>query len=81
MAGNITKLAGILFKNWINKNEYNEVVKLTNIVHDEINAEVKEEYAEETAKALSECMEKAGNVWVKIVHLKADAQIVDYWSH
>ena len=81
MAGNITKLAGILFKNWINKNEYNEVVKLTNIVHDEINAEVKEEYGEETAKALSECMEKAGNVWVKIVHLKADAQIVDYWSH
>ncbi len=81
MAGNITKLAGILFKNWINKNEYSEVVKLTNIVHDEINAEVKEEYAEETAIALSECMEKAGNVWVKIVHLKADSQIVNYWSH
>jgi DNA polymerase-1 len=81
MAGNITKLAGILFTNWIDKNHYNDVVKLTNIVHDEINAEVKEEYAEETALALSECMETAGDVWVKIVKLKATSVISDYWGH
>jgi DNA polymerase-1 len=80
-AGNITKLAGILFSDWINKNNYNKVVKLTNIVHDELNAEVKEEYAEETAIALSECMETAGDVWVKIVKLKATAVISDYWGH
>lgn len=80
-AGNITKLAGILFTNWIDKNDYNDVVKLTNIVHDEINAEVKEEYAEKTALALSECMETAGDVWVKIVKLKATSVISDYWGH
>ena len=54
-AGNITKLAGILFTKWIDEHNYNKVVKLTNIVHDELNAEVKEEYADETAKALSMC--------------------------
>tara|TARA_R110000764_G_scaffold20407_8_gene52447 strand:+ start:1705 stop:3669 length:1965 start_codon:yes stop_codon:yes gene_type:complete len=80
-AGNITKLAGVLFTRWITKSNYNDCVKLTNIVHDEINVEVKDEYAEETAIALSECMEKAGDVWVKIVKLKADAVITEYWSH
>jgi len=81
MAGNITKLAGVLFTEWVDCKNYNNVVKLTNIVHDEINVEVKEKYAKESAIALSYYMEKAGAVWVKIVKLKADCSTVEYWSH
>lgn len=80
-AGGITKFAAILFRRWILDNDMQDVVFITNLVHDEINVEVKEEFAEETARALEQCMGKAGDKWCKIVPLKAEAAIVDYWTH
>lgn len=47
----------------------------------EINLEVKEDIAELAAKELEKAMEKAGNKWCKIVPLKADAVITNYWNH
>lgn len=80
-AGGITKFAVILMRNWILEQKLHNEVFITNIVHDEINLEVKEEYAELAARALEKAMETAGNKWCKIVPLKADAVVTDYWTH
>jgi DNA polymerase I len=80
-AGGITKLAPIYYRNWIKENNLENVIKITNLVHDEINIEAKCEYAELAAKNLERCMQKAADVWCKTIQLSADAAIVDYWSH
>lgn len=80
-AGDITKAAGISFRNWIYESNYESRVYITNIIHDEINVEAPTELSEEVAKALKKSMEDAGSKWCKTVKLKADAQIKDYWTH
>lgn len=80
-AGGITKLAPILFRKWILENELQDVVFITNLVHDEINVEVKEDYAQIAAENLERCMEEAGARWCKTIPLHADAVITDYWTH
>ena len=80
-AGSITKFAGILFRKWIIDNNLIDVVAITNLVHDEINVEAREDYSKMTAIALEECMEEAGKKWCDTVPLKADAVITDYWNH
>ena len=62
-------------------NNLEEHILITNLVHDEINIEAKEEYAELAATNLEKCMQKAADVWCKTIKLSADAAIVDYWSH
>lgn len=80
-AGGITKLAPIYYRKWIMDNNLEEHILITNLVHDEINIEAKEEYAELAATNLEKCMQKAADVWCKTIKLSADAAIVDYWSH
>jgi DNA polymerase-1 len=80
-AGGITKLAPIYYREWIMENNLEDYILITNLVHDEINIEAKEEYAELAAKNLEICMQKAADVWCKTIKLSADAAIVDYWSH
>jgi DNA polymerase I-like protein with 3'-5' exonuclease and polymerase domains len=80
-AGGITKLAPILFRQWILENELQDVVFITNLVHDEINVEVHESYAQLAAKNLEICMKKAADKWCKTIPLNADAVITDYWQH
>jgi DNA polymerase I len=80
-SGSITKYAAILFREWLLENDRYKIIKITNIVHDEINLEVKVEYANLAAKHLERCMEQAGEVWCKLVPLKAKAAITNYWSH
>jgi DNA polymerase I len=80
-AGGITKLAPILFRRWILENELQDVVFITNLVHDEINVEVREDYAQLAAKNLEICMKKAADKWCTIVPLNADAVITNHWTH
>lgn len=80
-AGSITKMAGVLFYNWIRDNSLFGMVDITNIIHDEINVESKKEYSVKAAKALEKCMEEAGKPWCKTVPLKAGAKITNYWTH
>lgn len=80
-AGSITKFAGILFRNWVLENNLQDVVSITNLVHDEINVEARDDYAELTAEHLEKAMVKAGLKWCTIVPLKADAIITNYWTH
>jgi DNA polymerase-1 len=80
-AGSITKLAAIYFRRWILHNNLQNDVFITNLVHDEINVECKEELSEKVAKALELKMFEAGALWCKTVPLKSEAAIVDYWTH
>jgi len=56
-------------------------VFVTNIVHDEINLEVKEIYAEAARSALEDAMEEAGARWCKTIPLAAEGVIAEYWTH
>lgn len=80
-AAGITKYAPILFRKWILENNLENVISITNLVHDEINVEVVEKYAELAAKNLEKCMAIAGDKWCKTIPLKADAVITNYWTH
>lgn len=80
-AGGITKYAVILMNKWILDNDLEDVISITNIVHDEINLEVKEEYGEQAARALEVAMNTAGDKWCKTIPLTAEAVVVDYWTH
>lgn len=80
-AGSITKLAAIFFRKWLNDNNLNDYIFITNLIHDEINLEVLENYTEIAARNLEDCMQRAGEIWCKTIPLKADAVITDYWTH
>lgn len=80
-AGSITKLAAIYFRRWILSNNLEGEVFITNLVHDEINVECKEELSEKVAKNLEKAMFDAGAIWCKTVPLNSEAAIVDYWTH
>jgi DNA polymerase-1 len=80
-AGSITKLAAIYFRKWILNNKLENKVFITNLVHDEINVECKEEISKKVAKYLEKAMFNAGAIWCKTVPLNSKAAIVDYWTH
>lgn len=80
-AGGITKLAPILFNDWIVKNGYQDKVLITNLVHDEINIECTSEVAIHAARALEEAMQQAADIWCKTIKLSADAVVTTYWNH
>lgn len=80
-AGSITKLAAIYLYEWIGQNKLWEDVKVTLLVHDEINLEVTDGFQDKAGPALEECMERAGAVWCRRIPLKADAITTTYWTH
>jgi DNA polymerase-1 len=80
-AGGITKFAPILFRRFLLDNNLQDDIFITNIVHDEINIECHEDFAEKAAENLELCMKKSGDKWCKIIPLTAEAVITDYWNH
>lgn len=77
----ITKIACINIFKYIKKQSLLSVVKITNIIHDEIVLEMPEEIAPSMKIVVKKCMEDAGNLFCKIVKLQADPHIVDWWKH
>ena len=63
------------------ENNAYEKFQITNLIHDEINCEAKEEHAEECAKVVEDCMQRAGLLWCQRIPLKAEAAIGNYWAH
>ncbi len=80
-SGSMTKYATILFRRWILENNYQDYIYITNIIHDEINVECIESYAELAKENLEKCMLKASEKWCNIVPMKATAVITNYWGH
>jgi DNA polymerase-1 len=80
-SASITKVACIYFYDWILENNYQNIVKLVNIVHDEILAECPKELSKIVADKMKEFMEKAGDIYCKIIPLKAVPEISTFWNH
>ena len=80
-AADCTKYAACLFFKWILENDLFGIVKLVNIVHDEILAECPAEMGELCQQKLGEFMETAGSYFCKRVKLSADPIIATYWEH
>ena len=80
-AADCTKYAACLFFKWILENDLFGIVKLVNIVHDEILAECPAEMVELCQQKLGEFMETAGSYFCKRVKLSADPIIATYWEH
>lgn len=79
-SASITKLAGIFFYDWIIENNYQGIIRIPNVVHDEYVVECPRSMAEKTAAKLKECMESAGDYYCKIVPLKAEPEITQFWK-
>lgn len=78
---NITKGAGILFFQWLLNNNLIDIVKIVNIVHDEILIECPTEIAEIISIKIKECMEESGKLYCTIIPLKATPEIQTHWAH
>ena len=66
------KLAMIKLFNWIVANNYQNIVKIAAVVHDEINLEAPEEIAEMVGEILVKCMIAGGKPFCPNVYLGAD---------
>lgn len=77
----ITKVAGILFFNYLEKNNLLFKVLIANIVHDEYLIESPIDISEKIAHILQLSMEKAGSMFCKSVTLKAIPKISPHWVH
>jgi DNA polymerase I-like protein with 3'-5' exonuclease and polymerase domains len=77
----ITKLASIHIFEYIIQNQLQEIVKFSNVIHDEILLECPEHLANTMKTVVESCMEKAGKVYCKVVPLKAEAIICKFWNH
>lgn len=78
-SGLITKMAGILIRRKIKEANLWDRLQITLFVHDEINARSKN-FSNGPA-VVEEAMVKAGSYWCKLVPLKAQAVVADYWKH
>ena len=80
-SADVTKLAGIYFFRYLVANNLVFKVLMPNVVHDEWIVECSEEIAPVISKELQECMERAGDVFCKVVKLRAQPQITKHWEH
>lgn len=76
-----TKLALIKFFNWIIANNYQDIVKICAIVHDEVNCECPKSLEKEVSEVLVKCMVAGGKPFCPNVYLGADISIDDHWIH
>lgn len=77
----ITKMACIFIFNYLLANDLIGIVKFANVIHDEILIECPETIGDTMKKVVEDCMAKAGNVYCKIVPLKAEAEVCNFWNH
>ena len=80
-SADITKLACIYFYRQILKNNWWQIVKIVNIVHDEIIIEAPEELIQQAEELLLRCMELAGDQFCDVLPLTAEPATGDYWIH
>ena len=77
----MTKIACILLFNWILETNNFNIIKIANLIHDEIMCECPVKLSTIVSDKLKECMEKAGSYYCDIIPLKAEPQITNKWEH
>jgi len=80
-AGSMTKLAVIYIREYLVKHNAFDRFQITNIVHDEINCEAREDCVDECKEVMEECMKRAADLWCTTVQMNAEGVIGDYWAH
>lgn len=80
-AASITKISGIYIFNWIKENNYLNVVKMVNQIHDENLVECPNEIGETVRRMVEDSMIKAGKPFCKRIPLIAEAVINSVWGH
>jgi DNA polymerase-1 len=58
---------------------YGDDIRLVNVVHDEMNFEIKDDIIEEVAPRIKQAMIDAGHYFVKSVEIKVDQKIQQRW--
>lgn len=76
-----TKIASILLFNWILDNNYRNIVKFANVVHDEIILECPKALSETVKDVLEKFMKQGGSYFCKRVPLTAKGVISEHWTH
>jgi DNA polymerase-1 len=76
----MTKWATVLFRRWIIENDYQDKIKIVNLIHDELVLEVLNELAPVAAKNLKRCMEESGKKFCPNVSWIADPAISKMWA-
>lgn len=79
-SADITKLALVYIKEFIEKKNLQKKIRITLQVHDEIICEVHDSVVEKWAVIQSKLMEKAANVIIPGGWLKAEAEIMKRWN-
>lgn len=80
-AAEISKLAAVYIFDYIIRNGFIGVVKFCNVIHDEDLLECPKGIADIIQKAVEQCMERAGKVYCKVVPLKVESKIANFWDH
>jgi len=80
-AAEISKLAAIYIFEYIVKNNFIGIVKFCNLIHDEALLECPKGIADIIQKAVEQCMERAGKVYCKVVPLKVESSVCNFWNH
>tara|TARA_R110002012_G_scaffold302565_1_gene503830 strand:- start:629 stop:862 length:234 start_codon:yes stop_codon:yes gene_type:complete len=75
----MTKYAIVLLKKYIEENDLSDKLKFILPIHDEIQALVRADFAQEGHDIVVECMEKAGKVILGNSLQKAEGAITDVW--
>lgn len=73
------KLALCLIFEWILENNYINIIKLCNAIHDETVCEAPEDLAELTKDKVTHFMKEAGNKYLTKLKIKADAHVGESW--
>jgi len=79
-AASQTKYAGIKLFKWILDNNYFGVVKVVNLVHDEIVVECPEELVTIVEPKVKQFMEEGANKFMRRIPMIADPEISDHWQ-
>ena len=80
-AAAMTKIAGIMYFDYLVESGLIFKVLIPNDVHDEYLIEPPTNIAEQEAKKLSECMEASAAMFCQSVKIKAVPEIAAYWVH
>ena len=79
-SADMTKLALVILRKYILKNQLEDKVQLILQVHDEIVTNCSDDYAKQWSKVLSAAMAKAAKVIIPSGLLKAESEIVKEWK-
>ena len=80
-SADITKYAVILFFKEVLKRDWFNIVKIVNLVHDEILLECPIHMEKEVNEVLIDCMKAAGKPFCKFQPLGASSVSGDHWVH